>query len=443
MNSEQLWELARRTLLEAQTLGAEESTVVVSRNSEVSLIRRAGRLEQATQATSLSLAVSLLVGDRYSGHSTSDLRPDALKAFLEKAVAATRALEPEPERRQPPRELCGLGTDPQTLDQWDPHWAALTVEQRRDQVQALEHAVEALPNRAQILSATSYHSDSESQSVRILSNGFEGEQHHTGYGQGVEMTLSEPGGRRPEAMSWYSANHRADLPGVETIAQQAWDRAARRLGSHAIASGRYPMLLEAHVAGRMLGILGGPLSGAELHQGRSFLAGKVGQAIASPALTLLDDPLIPRGLGSRPYDGDGLKARPMPVIEEGVLQNYYIGVYYGRKLGMNPTSGSRSNWVVRPGARSPSQILKDLPKCIVVTGFLGGNSNGLTGDFSFGIQGLLMEHGEVTAHLSEMNVSGNLGDIFHRLVEPASDVWTWSSCRSPSLLFDGVEFSGV
>ena len=130
MNSEQLWELARRTLLEAQTLGAEESTVVVSRNSEVSLIRRAGRLEQATQATSLSLAVSLLVGDRYSGHSTSDLRPDALRAFLEKAVAATRALEPEPERRQPPRELCGLGTDPKTLDQWDPYWAALTVEQR-------------------------------------------------------------------------------------------------------------------------------------------------------------------------------------------------------------------------------------------------------------------------------------------------------------------------
>lgn len=89
------------------------------------------------------------------------------------------------------------------------------------------------------------------------------------------------------------------------------------------------------------------------------------------------------------------------------------------------------------------EILKDLPKCIVVTGFLGGNSNGLTGDFSFGIQGLLMEHGEVTAHLSEMNVSGNLGDIFHRLVEPASDVWHWSSCRSPSLLFDGVDFSGM
>jgi PmbA protein len=203
------------------------------------------------------------------------------------------------------------------------------------------------------------------------------------------------------------------------------------------------MLLENHAVGRILGVLAGPLAGSELHQGRSFFAGKLGTSIASPALTILDDPFIPRGLGSRPFDGEGLRAKAFPVVEGGVLRTYYINTYYGRKLGMEPTTGGRSNWVVPAGERSVAEITRDLPQCIVVTGFLGGNSNSLTGDFSFGVQGLLLERGEVVQHLSEMNVSGNLGDFFHRFAEPANDTWTWSAMRSPSLLFEGVDFSGT
>ncbi|HNC94782.1 MAG TPA: TldD/PmbA family protein [Myxococcota bacterium] len=443
MSTEQLWELARTTLRDAQGMGAEEATVSLSRQTEVNLTRRAGRLEQATQATSLSLSLSLLVDDRFSGHSTSDLRPEALRSFLQKAVAATRALEPEPERRQPPLADCGSSLSPEQLDLYDPAWEALSIDQRRVRLEELEKAVDALPQRSQVLSATCYHMDSRGESVRVMSNGFEGMQRSTGYGWGTSLTLSEPGGRRPEATSWYSSNHLSELPGIEKIAQEAWTKAERRLGSGPVASGRYPMLLDAPITGRILGVLSGPLSGAELHQGRSFLAGKLNTAIGSKHLHLLDDPLIPRAPGSRAYDSDGLRAKAMPIVEDGVLRNYYIGVYYGRKLGMAPTCGGRSNWILRPGSRSPAEITQELPKCIWVTGFLGGNSNGLTGDFSFGIQGQLLEYGVPTKNLSEMNVSGNLADIFHHLQEPASDVWTWSSLRSPSLLFDSVDFSGL
>jgi PmbA protein len=438
----QLWELARNTMKRAAELGAEESVVSVGRNTEISLTRRAGRLEQAHQATSLSLSLSLLVDDRFSGHSTSDLRPEALESFLQSAVAATRALEPEPERRQVDRALCGHGATLEELDGYDAGWVELTVAERRNRVKTLEELVDALPTREQIISATCYHADSEGESVRVMSNGFEGEWRSTGFGHGVDMTLFEPGGRRPEAMSWYGAPHAAMLPSPEAVVQEAWKKAARRLGSKPAKSGRYPMLLENSAAGRILGVMGAPLSGSELHQGRSFYAGKLGTQIASPVLNILDDPLIPRAPGSRPFDGDGIMAKPMPVIEDGVLKNYYINVYYGRKLGMAPTTGGRSNWVIRPGTRTALEMAKDLPVCIMVTGFLGGNSNGVTGDFSFGIQGLLLEHGEVVGNLSEMNVSGNIGDIYHRLVETGSDVWTWSGVRSPSLLFEGVEFRG-
>lgn len=424
-------------------MGAEEVSVAVSRSTETSLVRRAGKLEQAQSSSSLGVSLSLLADDRFSVHATSDLRPEALTAFLERAIAATKVLEPEPERRQPERERCGRGSTPEALDADDPAWSALPVEARRNHALQLEGAIDALPNRGRVLSASAYYGDSADETARVMSNGFEDLHRSTGFGIGVEITLEEPGGRRPEAMSWFSANHRSDLPNVEHVASEAWRKAEQRLASGPTASGKYPMLLENHAVGRILGAIGGPLSGSELHQQRSFLAGKIGEKIASEKLTILDDPTIPRGHGSRPYDGEGVVAKGMPIVENGILKNYYISTYYGRKLGMAPTTGGRSNWVVPAGERSVAEILADLPRCIVVTGFLGGNTNGLTGDFSFGIQGMLVENGAVVSNLSEMNVSGNLTDVLGRYVEGGNDVWKWSGLRAPSMLFDGIEFSGV
>jgi len=436
-------ELGKDILRKARALGAEEAAVVVSRSTEASLMRRAGKLEQLQQASSLGASLSLLVDDRYSVHSTSDLRPDAIDTFLARAIAATRVLEPEPERRQPAPELCGRFTSESVLDRFDPSWEALTGAQRREQAERLEACIDALPTRDQVLSATVYVGDSIGETARILSNGFENVSRGTGFGHGAEMTLLEPGGRRPEGSSYFSATHLGDLPSAEHVAAESWSRAAQRLGSGPAPSGRYPMLLQNTAVGRILGVLGGPLAGSELHQGRSFLAGKKGERIAAAGLSIYDDPTIPRGLGSRPFDGDCLYAKPFPVIDAGILQNYYVNVYYGRKLDMAPTTGGRSNWVVPPGVRPVEAITAELDRCIVVTGFLGGNSNSLTGDFSFGVQGLLLERGEVVKHLSEMNVSGNIGELLMSFQEAASDVWRWSSVRTPSLLFDGVQFSGT
>jgi PmbA protein len=256
------------------------------------------------------------------------------------------------------------------------------------------------------------------------------------------MTLEE-GEKRPEGYAGYGTRHLGDLPSEADLAAECVSNTRERLGSGPIPSGSYPMLLENKMAGRILGILGGPISGGALHEGRSCLIGKKGTAIGSSLLTILDDPTIPRGLGSRPWDGDGLVAKPMPVLEGGVLANYYISQYYARKLGVEPTTGSKSNWVVPPGSRSFAQIAADLPRAIQVTGFLGGNSNATTGDFSFGIRGLLLEHGRVVQSLSEMNVSGNLLRILHQLAEIGDDPWVYGSVRSPCLLFTDVRFSGT
>jgi PmbA protein len=438
---EKLLELAESVMKKAQAAGADEVTVAVSRGSQVSIERRGGKVEQATESTTRGLVLSVLSDDRFSSNSTSDLRPEALEAFIARSVASTRYLEPDPARRLPDAELCGRGVSEETLDQDDPAWASRTAEERAEQAEAIERLLLELP-RTDRISCSSYVGDGRAESVRVMSNGFQGIEAGAWFAAGGDMTLEE-GDRRPESGAWYAARHLADLPRVEFIAEEIERRVAERLGSQAAPSGTYPMVLANRSAGKVLGVLGGPMAGGSLHEHRSCLEGKLGERIGSELFTLVDDPTIPRGLGSRPWDGDALVARPRTLIEKGVLKQYNIGVYYGRKLGMEPTSGGRSNWVVPPGDVPLAELLKAYPKAILVTGFLGGNSNGATGDFSFGIRGTLLENGEPAGALSEMNVTGNVTDIFQRLVAVGDDPWEWSSVRSPTLIFDDVQFSGT
>jgi len=437
---EQMLELAHQVVGRAKELGADEVAAMVSRGSHVTVQRRGGKVETATEATTRGLVVSVLRGDCYSSNSTSDLRPDALDSFLKRCVGATEYLEPDPYRRQPDIELCGRGVSVEQLDQDDPAWAEHTAEARAVQAEAIESRL--VGRRSDIISCSSYVADGRSESVQVMSNGFVGVDAGAWFAAGGDMTLEE-GDRRPESGAYYGARYLSDLPTPDAIADEIERRVAERLGSKAAPSGTYPMVLANRSAGRILGVLGGPLSGSSLHEHLSCLEGKLGERIGSSVFTLVDDPTIPRGLGSRPWDGDTLRAKPRTIVQNGVLEQYNINVYYGRKLGVEPTSGGRSNWVVPPGDVPTAELLAGLPKAILVTGFLGGNSNGSTGDFSFGIRGLLLEHGQVVGSLSEMNVTGSITDIFQRLVAVGDDPWPWSSVRSPTLIFDDVQFSGT
>jgi len=287
-----------------------------------------------------------------------------------------------------------------------------------------------------------YSADGRARSIRVLSNGFTGENEGAWFAAGGEMTLMD-GDKRPESSAYYAARHFSDLPSIDAIAGEVVRRTRERLGAGPIESGNYPMLLPGRAAGRILGMLAGPLSGGSLHQGRSCLAEKLGEQIGSAKFTLIDEPALPRGLGSRPWDGDALRAKRRVLIEEGVLQQYNIGIYHSRKLEVEPTSGGRSNWVIPAGDKSIEQLAAGLPKAIEVTGFLGGNSNGATGDFSLGIRGRLWENGKPTRSLAEMNVSGNLLTVFGKLVEVGNDPWVFSAVRSPTLLFEDIAFSGT
>jgi PmbA protein len=193
----------------------------------------------------------------------------------------------------------------------------------------------------------------------------------------------------------------------------------------------------------MLSFLAGPLQGQALQQKRSFLEGRLGTQVGSPALTIEDDPLLVKGFGSRLFDGEGVAARRRPVFEAGFLRGFYIDTYYGKKLQMEPTTGSPSNVVVRAGDRSQAQLLADMKEGILVTGFIGGNSNATTGDFSLGVQGFRVRAGQRAEPVAEMNISGNHLEFWKRLTAVGNDPYPYSSLRVPTLVFEGVQFAGV
>ena len=434
-------DLATRVVERARALGAEEASVSVSSGSHVTIQRRDRKIEQATEATTRGLVLSLLANDRYTSNSTSDLRPEALEAFVRRSVEAAQVLEPDPFRRLPARELCGRGVSDEALDQDDPAWGRRTATDREAQAKHLEDLLLDLGG-ADKVSCSSTVADERGEGVRVMSNGFADGTAGAWFSVVTDMTLAD-GDKRPEAYAAYSTRHLADLPSDELVAAECVKSVRERIGSKAIASGTYTMLLENRYAGRILSMLGGPLSGGALHEGRSCLPDRKDTLIASELLTIVDDPTIPRGMGSRPWDGDAFASKPMPVVERGVLRNYYISQYFARKLGVDPTTGGKTNWVVAPGKRSFDEMARGLDRAIKVTGFLGGSSNPTTGDFSFGIRGALVERGEVVQSLSEMNVSGNILKILQQLAEVGNDPWTFSSTRSPSMVFADVKFSGT
>ncbi len=201
--------------------------------------------------------------------------------------------------------------------------------------------------------------------------------------------------------------------------------------------------VDARAAGRLVGFLFGPLSASALQQKRSFLDGKLGETVGSPRLDVRDDPLVRRGLGSRLFDGEGLAAHRFAIFEEGVLRSCYVDTYYGRKLGMRPTTARVSNLSWRLGQKGQEELLAEMGEGLLVTGFLGGNSNGTTGDFSLGVQGFRVRRGTTAEPVAEMNLSGNHLELWRRLSAVGNDPYPWSSLRTPTLVFERVQVAGL
>ncbi len=438
MNTNEKYEIADLVIKHAIKNGADEVAVAISDSASSHIEIREKKIDRLQESISNGLSLTLYVQKKYSSHSTNHLKKEDLLKFVEGAVAATKYLSEDEFRYLPEAERYykGGGEDLKTMD---PAINSLDPKAKIELARQAENEIFGTDER--IVSITASYDDSISSDVFVTSNGFKGESNGSFAGISASVSIKGETGRPQDYWGEYSL-HFDDLV-KSGIGKKALERTLKKLDPKKITSGKYQMIVDNMAVGNILGPFISALYGSSMYQKNSFLVGKENTKVASDILTITDDPLLLKGFGSRHFDQEGINAVKRSVVENGILKNYFIGTYYGRKLNLPPTTIGTSNLVFKTGDKDQAALVKSVKKGVLVTGFNGGNCNGSTGDFSYGIEGFMVENGEIKYPVNEMNISGNMKEFWNTLVAVGNDPYKFGSFLTPSMLFDNTDFSGL
>ena len=413
--------------------------LVLMNNHEDNIIIRNGQIEKMMHASATSLAMNLLIEGRDGFFYTNNLTPAALKAFIHNAIETTRLLEPDEARTlaDPSRYYKGYGADLQNFD------ATLSaIDPSKKLRLAKQNNQEGMQLSPDLISFQTHYTDRQHQAYYLISNGFQGFEQSSRCTLTSIATAESEDGQHP-ADGWGETRiFLKDMPS-EGIARVAIDRTLRKIGSRPASSGQYRMILESPIVGSFLQPILNAMNGQYLHGKMSFLAGKLHQQILSPLVSIVDDPLIPGTRGACYFDYDGVATQRRSLFTEGVLDTYFIDTIYARKLGMAPTTQGTHHLIMNSGDQSLQQLIAGTRDAILVTDFNGGNCDPSTGNFSYGIEGLLYHDGNLVQPVSGMNITGNILEVWKRVSAIGNDFDPWETELLPSIVFQDVSFGGL
>ena len=435
--------------------------LVLLKNHEDNIVLRDGKLEKMLRATSLSLAINLYLDGREGFFYTNNLQADAVESFIRQAFETTRLLEPDESRTlaDPSRYYKGGGPDLQNFD------ASLCEIAPAEKIKLLEETAREVEGKdKRIISMQTRYVDRQHEAHYLISNGFDACEQSSYCTLTSIISVEGEGGQHPMDGWGESRLFFHQMP-RQGIAQTALQRTLRKIGQRPAPSGRYRMILESPCAGNFLQPLLTAMNGQALQQGTSFFIGKLGEQVVSPLVNLVDDPLQVGTRGAALFDYDGVATQRRELFKEGRLITYFIDTPMSRKLGMPPTTQGTHRLIMENSEPAPSPLPlwgsatkplyngcenEALPQrgsgegapTILVTDFNGGNCDPVTGNFSYGIEGFLMEDGIIIQPVSGMNITGNMLDVWQRLVAVADDADPWEAELIPSLTFEDVAFSG-
>jgi PmbA protein len=445
----QFVEIAQAAVERARALGASGAECTISEGEEFSVGVRLREVENLKQAGSRGAGIRVLLG-RHTGSSyTSDLSKDGIENMVQSAVALAKVTTEDPHVGLPENdELGALGTD---LQLFDGAIAGLETDWKIEQARQAEEAALGADPRIQNSEGASFDSY---LGLHVFANsrGFSGSYRTSSCALSVVPVAKSNGSM--ERDYWHTASRRAaGIESAEEVGRRAAERALRRLNPRKIETRKAPVIFEPRTARALLGDLFGAVNGGAIYRHASFLAGKLGEKIASAALTVIDDATMPALFGSSPFDDEGVTARRTPVIEKGVLKSYLLNTYCARKLNLKTTGNASrglsgnagvgpGNFFIQPGDAPEEKLIAGLPHGLYVTELIGTSANTVTGDYSSGATGLWIEHGELAYPVSEITIAGNLKQMLAELDQVASNLEFRSSIASPAILIGEMTISG-
>ncbi|MDR0365020.1 MAG: TldD/PmbA family protein [Bacteroidales bacterium] len=432
-------ELAQGAMQYALQNGCQACRVSIYSGTSSSFNYRDLLLEKLQQASESSMNIELFVDGRYGQYSTNRLKKEEIEKFITQGIAATRFLEKDEYRMLPDISLCyqGGGHD---LQLYDKNINNISPDEK---LQIAKSNVEEVYNSDdRIVSVNGGFSDGDSVGYMIQSNGFEAEKSSTWFSVSAGISMKGEGDARPSEGWWESSLYFNELK-KSGLGKKAFERCLRKLGQKKVASGKYNMVVDYLNASRLLSPMLSALYGSSIQQKNSFLMDKMGEKVGSDKLTLIDDPHLIKTSGARYYDYEGVATKKRTIFEKGALNTFFLDTYNAKKLNMPQTISGPSTLIFELGNKNLEQLIQSQQKAILITGFNGGNQNSSTGNFSYGVEGFLIENGVMAQAINEMNITGNLIDLWKNLIEAGNDPRLSSSYRIPSLTFAEVNFSGV
>jgi PmbA protein len=439
-----LLERARALLAAALAAGADACDVMAVRGSSTTVQLREGRVEATERAEGDDIGLRVFVGQRSASVASNDPREDAA-ALAERAVAIARAAPEDPYAvLADPADLAKDWADLDLIDPVMPGPAELEALARR-----AEEAALAVPGVTKSGGASA--ASGLGGFVLVTSAGFEGASLGSSTSFSM-MAIAGEGTAMERDYDYASARHRADLDDAESVGRRAGERAVRRLHPRKVDSRKVPVVFEPRQAASFAGYLAGAANGQSVARKTSFLREKLGQRVFRPGVSIIDDPLRPRGPRSRPFDEEGVATRRLALVEDGVLASWLLDTATARELGLRstghatrgigaPPSPGATNLYLSAGTTSPDDMIASIRDGLYVTDMIGHGVNMVTGDYSRGCSGYWIENGELAYPVAEITIAGNLVDMFARLV-PANDLVLKRGVDAPTVLIEGLTVAG-
>lgn len=399
---------------------------------------RLGELEDVSRSESEQVGLRLFVGQRSASVASSDVSDEALKVLVERCLAMAKEAPEDPYAGLAPSTLLERGTIPD-LDSYDP----IEPDPAELRARALEAERAALDVEGVTNSSGASASASSSGVALSTSEGFSGGYESSGHSCSATVIAGE-GATMQRDHAWHSARHLADLESAAAIGNRAGLRAAARVNPKKPRPGKYPVLFDPRVSPTLLGHFSGAISASAIARKTSFLEGKLGSRIFAPGVTIIDDPLRPRGLRSRPFDAEGVRVSTQQLVSDGVLNSWIAESASARQLGIEPTghasrgvggapSASPSNLYLAPGQRSREALLEEFSEAVLIIELIGQGVNSVTGDYSRGAVGFMVRNGQIAEPIAEITIASNLTEMFATL-EPGNDLEFRRGIDAPTIL---------
>jgi PmbA protein len=430
----------------ALAAGADAAEVAFAERQSLSVGVRLGALEDVEREEARDLGVRVFVGARQASVSGSDVSAEGRAKLIERVVAMARLAAEDPYAGLAPRDRLADGAHAD-LDLFDPtEWGPETLEELAMAAEDASRATLGVTN-----SSGASASWSASNWRLVTSHGFFGRHRASSFSISAQAIAGEGAGME-QGYEGRGTRWAEDLPNAQAIGAEAGRRAVASLGARKIASTTAPVIFENRLATSLLGPMLGAISGPAVARGVSFLKNRLGDSLFAKGVTVSDDPHRVRGLGSSPFDDEGVANQPMDIIADGVLTTWLLNSSSARQLGLEttghasrglagPPGVSTSNLTLRPGDDDQAALMRQAGRGVLITSTFGPSLNANTGDWSVGCSGHWFENGEIAYPVTEITVAGNLIDIYGRLI-PGSDLEIRGSANSPSILVDALSIAG-